>query len=297
MLGVIIEAASGETYHAYVRQHIINELGLTHTGPEYTAAIAGKIVTGYTRRDLNKQRLPIDTIIDTRAMAAATGFYATAEDLSLYGAAHLVGSGRLLGDESKKEMQRVQWSNKFGGEREKYGLGLAIDRVGKRRLFGHGGAFPGHRTKTLIDGQEGLVVVVLTNCIDGDPKAINKGIHAVIDWFNQNSKKASTHNQQQFAGRFMSLWEVIDIVTAGDKIVAANPDSWTPFKNPEVLQYVDDTTLKITKTSAFASGGELIHFTFNDNGQPLKIVNAGCTMLPAETYLKQLQGKEIVSVV
>jgi hypothetical protein len=45
-------------------------------------------------------------------MAAATGFYSTSEDLCSYFTAHFVGSNLLIDDESKKEMQRIQWHAK-----------------------------------------------------------------------------------------------------------------------------------------------------------------------------------------
>ena len=137
LLGLVIEAISGQPYNEYVTAHIVNELGLKNTGPEYTPDIKANLVTGYSRRDVNKSRLPINHA-DTQAMSAATGFYSTAEDLCVYFTAQMVGSGKLLSDESKKEMQRVQWHAVSRGEASNadYGLGLAIELVNKRHTFG-----------------------------------------------------------------------------------------------------------------------------------------------------------------
>ncbi len=294
LLGLVVEAASDEKYNDYVKHHIIDTLGLKNTGPEYEQPISDKFVTGYTRRDLNKQRLPIDNV-DTRAMASATGFFSTAEDLCAYGAAHFWDSDKLLSEESKKEMQRVQWSGKFAGEREEYGLGFGLEEIDERHTVGHGGGFPGQITKTLFDPKEKIVVSVLTNCIDGSAGAINKAIYRIIDWFVKANEKKSVHDLKKFEGRFMTLWSVEEIVAAGDRILAVNPDTWTPFKDPEELEYVNATTLKIKKTSSFSSASELIRFTF-ENGKPVKIVNAGASMYPEEQYLDMLRSKTIISL-
>lgn len=294
LLGLVVESASNKPYNDYVAENIINKLGLKNTGPEYSEKIADKIVTGYTVRDKNKQRLPVDNI-DTRAMSSATGFYATAKDLCVYGAAHYLKNDVLISRESKKEMQKVQWSNKFAGKDETYGLGLEIEEVDGLNLVGHGGGFPGQITQTLIDPVNEIVVCVLTNCRDSKAVSINKGIHGIIKWFGQNYKAKTKHNLHAFEGRFMCLWGTMDIVACGDKIIAIDPEGWSPCKYPEKLKYIDSKTLKIAETSGFSSTGELIHFC-RDNNKVLKIVSAGTTMLPEPDYWAKLNNKQIVSL-
>ena len=46
----------------------------------------------------------------------------------------------------------------------------------------------------------------------------------------------------------------------GDKVVSTYPDSWLPLTTPEELSYVDDSTLKVSKTDSFSSEGELVKF-------------------------------------
>jgi CubicO group peptidase (beta-lactamase class C family) len=178
LLGMIIEAITEQTYHDYVTERIVNVLNLKNTGPEYTQKIDNKLVTGYSRPEINKKRLPIAQI-DTHAMSPATGFYSNGEDLVKYFSAHMVGSKKLLDDESKKEMQRVQWKAQDTGEDEEYGLGIEIEHLDKKTLLGHGGGFPGHITKSYFEPKDKLVVVVLTNGMVTDPQNIGKSIKAL----------------------------------------------------------------------------------------------------------------------
>lgn len=97
LLGLVIEAASGSSYQAYVKEHIIDALGLQDTGVDTDAQAQRRMVTGYTAARLGIPRRALADVV-THAMAPATGFYSTADDLCRYAAAHLLGSGKLLSD-------------------------------------------------------------------------------------------------------------------------------------------------------------------------------------------------------
>lgn len=141
LLGMVIEEVSGRPYHDYVLEHIVRPLGLGSTGPEWEEPGPRPAVVGHTRRDADGQRKVLP-VVNTRAMAPATGFYSTAEDLCRYFTAQMTGSRRLLSDSSKREMQRVHWHVHDPGSEvfRDYGLGLDLERLPSGRVtFGHGG--------------------------------------------------------------------------------------------------------------------------------------------------------------
>jgi D-alanyl-D-alanine carboxypeptidase len=297
LLGMAIESISGTSYNDYVTKHIVTELGLKNTGPEYTSKIENNLVTGYARRDVNKTRLPIAQI-DTRAMSAATGFYSTTEELCKYFTAHFVGSKKLLSDESKKEMQRVQWHAKTPGQEnhEDYGLGLEIEYLKKRKTIGHGGGFPGHITKSIADPKAELVVVVLTNCLGGPASVIAKSIYNIIDYYQDNTPtQKPKHDMAKLEGRYMNLWSMSNIVVTGDKVVSTFPDTWQPLTQPEELEYLNESTLKVTETGSFDSDDELVHFNFKDG--VIESVNYnGSTMWPEATWVKKQKNRNIIKL-
>ncbi len=49
-LGEVIANASGQPYQAFVREHVLSPLGMSHTDFRYTAAVAENAATGYHRR-------------------------------------------------------------------------------------------------------------------------------------------------------------------------------------------------------------------------------------------------------
>src|SRR5262249_46798898 len=117
MLGLIVAAASGQPYHVFVQENIVEALSLENTGPEYDPVRAGDYATGYTALSYADHRIPIDHV-DTAAMAAATGFFSTAEDLVHYVAAHFHGDTRLVSDATKRLMQRAEWKVEGRGDAE-----------------------------------------------------------------------------------------------------------------------------------------------------------------------------------
>lgn len=300
LLGMIIEAASGQTYADYISSNIIESLGLENTGPEYTPEIEDRLATGYTRLESSQTRLPIDNIF-TDAMAPATGIYSTAEDLCRYFSAQFIGSGKLLSDESKKEMQKVQWHayRPSNINNEDYGLGFSIEYLNQRKLISHGGAFPGHATYSIADPKDKLVVTVLINCIDQQAGLIARSLFDIIDYFQNNSSETPTKlATKRLAGRYINLFGMTDIIATGDNLVATYPDSWQPLSYPnslERLEYINQTTLKLVDADSFYAEGELVHFNF-ENDEVQTIVYTGYTMWPSEVWFEKQRSRQQVQL-
>ena len=289
LLGMVIEEVSGLDYHTYVLENIVGPLGLTSTGPEWEEPGPAPAATGHTRRGADGRRRAVP-VVSTRAMAAATGFYSTAEDLCRYFTAHMTGSKQLLSDASKREMQRVHWHVHDPGSElfRDYGLGLDLERLDNgRTAFGHGGGFPGQITRSLADPASGLVVVVLTNCADGPAAEITRGIFKVLDFF-EHHPPAPRARWRGLEGRYANLWEVSDFVGAGTNLVVTSPDTWEPFEKCEQLTPAPGgsgpaTAWRITDTSSFGSAQEQATFTL-DGGSVAELRFGGMSMWPENRW-------------
>lgn len=294
LLGMVVAAVAKQPYNGYVQKNIVDVLGLKNTAPEISTNIRKSLATGYSRKDLNK-RLPIASA-DTRAMSSATGFCSTAEDMCVYFSAHNPQSRKLLGPESKKEMRRIQWRVENNEKPEEYyGLGLEVDYIDGNHLIGHGGGFPGYITKSFYDTKNDVVIVVLTNAIDGGAGAIAKGIYGVINKFDSKMEKPK-QEFSKFEGRFMDLWNLIDVVSVGNKIYAGYPNSWTPFKGAEELEYVDDKTLKVVKANSYSAESELVKYIFDAKNNITKVIYNGVSVFPEDQYLKSIKSKKEITL-
>ncbi|HET7059799.1 MAG TPA: serine hydrolase domain-containing protein [Candidatus Saccharimonadales bacterium] len=294
LLGFLIAEVSGKSYNQYVTDNIIKPLGLKDTGPEYTKSLKGRVATGYTRPDIEgKVRLPIANI-DTRAMSPATGFYSTSNDICKYFTARMVGSGKLLSDKSKRQMQRIHWrAENVGDKKEEYALGLEIEHTKKRRLFGHSGGFPGYITKSFFDPKDELVVTVLTNASATYATYMAKSVVNLVDFFQDNWRPPK-NGLERYEGRLMCSWFIGDIIASGDKLIMGYSDSWSVFDNPDELVRVGDSKFKIAKTSSFGSEGELVKFVLDRDGKINSMRYADVECLPVNEYIAQMSKQKVV---
>ncbi|HXT36289.1 MAG TPA: serine hydrolase domain-containing protein [Chloroflexota bacterium] len=290
LLGLVIEAAGGMSYHEYVKRHIIQPLGLTDTGPELDAHAEARLATGYTVRRYGRPRRPLPHVT-TGALASATGFYSTAEDLCRYAAAHFLGDDTLLSDASKREMQQPYW--KAEQTDQSYGLGFIVCDLGGRRLIGHSGGFPGFITQTLFDPRERLVVTVLTNDSSAAAGLLMRGIMSVIEFAHaprNGPDQGFADLRERFTGRFANEGGVFDVALFGDTLVALSPDADNPVQVTDTLAVEDERTLRITDAPGFGSRGEAVHYTRDAEGKITKVVAGGITSYPLEIFLRRPVG-------
>ena len=287
LLGLVVEAASGQSYNAYVAEHVVDRLGLLDTGPEYDPARAPDYATGYSALALG-ERVPVDHV-DTRDLAAATGFYATAEDLTAYFSAHLPGDERLLSDDAKRSMRRQEWAVDDGG----YGLGLILSTIRDRRLWGHSGGYPGHITRSLFDPEDRLAVSVLTNAVDGPAAELADAFFSVLSLATDPARDTPPApdglDPARFTGQFASLWGVTEVALLGGRLFALHPDQADPASKATPLAVEDATTLRITERSGYGSPGEAIRYTFAPDGTVESVrISSGTTSVPLATWRERI---------
>jgi CubicO group peptidase (beta-lactamase class C family) len=293
LVGLVIEAVTGRSWAEHLREAVLEPLGLQRTGPELDPERLSEYATGYSPRVLG-DRTPIDTI-DTGALASATGFFSTAGDLVRYAAAHVLGDTTLLTDASKRRLHRAQWAVPGGDEH--YGLGFGRQTVGERTLVGHGGGFPGHITRTVLDPADGLTVVVLTNAIDGPAQELATGVVKIVDAALAAHREGTDddgHDLSVFEGRWAGLWGVSDLVDLGGRLRAIVPDQADPTAGIAALEVVDATTARFTETGGYASPGETV-VAHREGGRTAWLRYAGGRRRPLEEQQAWLAGRPRVT--
>ncbi|WP_375426665.1 serine hydrolase domain-containing protein [uncultured Friedmanniella sp.] len=276
LLGLVIEAVTGETFAAAARHQILAPLGLDDTDADYLTERAGDYAAGHSGLSSATRREVLGHV-PTGAMAAATGFTSTATDLVTYFGAHALGDDRLLTDRSKRLQQRLaNVTDPAKPEGVGYGWGMVTERVDDQTLVGHSGGYPGHITKTLLDPTTGLVVSVLTNAIDGPATPLALGVAQLLAGAVPDPDAVPVAEAAlSWTGRYANLWHVIDLAAVGGRLRALSPTSWTPLDGADVL--VDDgpDRLRIESGPGFGSVGEPVE---RDPDRPDRISYAGMSM-------------------
>ncbi len=295
LLGLVIEAASAQPYAEYVSEHIVGRLGLQHTGPDFDPSRAAQYATGYSALAYLDERRPIEHV-DTAAFGAGAGFYSTADDLCRYAAGHVLGDQRLISDASKRRLHRDQWQ--VEGTDEHYGLGFSVNQLGDRRMVGHAGGFPGQITRTMVDPHDGLVVSVLTNCVDGAAEELVRGVVAIVDLALAGNAPgdSDTHNADtsSFTGRFANLFGVIDVVDLGGTLYGLTTNQPDPTTARMTFEVVDADTLLIADTHGYGAPGERVPYT-REGGTVTAVRVGGRSCWPVEGYAERIRAQQRIT--
>ena len=172
LVGEIVAELSGKPYGEYVRENILDPLGMTSTTPEI-GEVQGteRLATGYsaTRRHGDRERVEP---FEGRGIAPAMGFASTVEDLAKFASwqFRLLDSGRheILEANTLREMQRVHYVDP--GWETSRGLGFSVSRRDEKTFVGHGGSCPGHRSNLQMQMDEKIATIAMSNAM------INTGI-------------------------------------------------------------------------------------------------------------------------
>ena len=287
LLGAVLEQVTGRGYAEHVSADLVEPLGLTSTTPDLPAA--GDLVTGYSSLLHAEARVPLPHAA-TRAMAAATGFCSTAEDLTAWFSAHAAGRGELLDDHTKRVAQHAEWTVPgWTGEpsQRQYGLGLILERCGSRALVGHSGGFPGQITKSVLDPAAGLAVSVLTNSVDGPASDLALGVVKLLDLFavEWSERTGETTGLDAFCERWANLWGVLDVVRCGSTLLGIDPSADDPVATPVRLEVVDASTVRVARDGGFGSYAETWSLGHRDDGTPALRTHSGMTMVPLDAHV------------
>lgn len=168
LLGVVIEGASGMRYIDYMREHLFEPAGMTHTGADDPSAIVPKRARGYSPKVYGSfdGQWRNATLMDPSYKLPGGGLLSTAGDLARFAIA--VQSGAVMSRESRELAFQSQKTR--AGAETGYGYGW---NVGKRKdarpgkVIEHGGVQAGFSSELWMLPEKGFAVAILTNLEGG----------------------------------------------------------------------------------------------------------------------------------
>jgi CubicO group peptidase (beta-lactamase class C family) len=167
LLGLIVEAASGQSYEQYLQEHFFTPLKMTGTGYAHNETILPLRACGYTAADgvlANAARIAMSLPYSAGAV------YATVGDL-------LVWDQALYGD---KVLTAASKQQMFTPVLQNYGYGwMMLERSG-HRLITHDGGIDGFASHLARYTDDGVTIVVLCNNASVGAGGIGLGLAAIM---------------------------------------------------------------------------------------------------------------------
>ena len=156
LLGAVLEGASGGSFLTCVRQQVLDPIGMRSTMADEHDRIIVNRGRYYSLANGEVTNSP-DTDLSDRWPSG--GFLSTAEDLALFGSAHLAGNFL------KPRMREMMFTSQrtASGTETGVGLGWRIGVVEGKKVFHHGGDAVGGRAFLLLRPDEEMVVAWVSN--------------------------------------------------------------------------------------------------------------------------------------
>jgi CubicO group peptidase (beta-lactamase class C family) len=185
--GLIVEAASGESYADYVEKHIFDPLEMRHSYTTKAAAIRDGLAVGH--RHWFSLPFPEPDIPIPAGSLPSGQLLSCAEDMAHYLIAHLNGGrygGRhILSEVGVAELHRgaAEW-REMGILVGYYGMGWVSQEIERERIVSHGGNVPNFSAfMGLVPGQKRGVILLLNADPYGLPaitEEIGMGVSALL---------------------------------------------------------------------------------------------------------------------
>lgn len=271
--GLVVEKVSGQPWADYVKKNIFSPLHMDNSSVDQN--VPGLAVP-YGRRmpDGSREILPF---VDARGMGAATGVTSNVEDLAKFISAQFRrgprGPGQVVSSGSWREMLRVRsvednWTSGSG-------LGFDVKRVKDRTYIGHGGGYPGNTTQTLIQLDDKVGVIVLTNTSDSNPGDL---ANKLMETVGKAAAKAGAAKPatvawdptwERFAGLYRGRGGDSQVVVLNKKLVMITPNA--ADLDPSVtLEPLGDGRFRFTAPTGGGVVGEVVRFV-EEAGKPLRM--------------------------
>ncbi|MEN1728694.1 MAG: serine hydrolase [Pseudomonadota bacterium] len=271
LVGEIVEAVSEQPYDDYMREHLLDPLGMTATTTDMPQELRGaELAIGHTmlKRDGTRD---VVAPYQARGIVPAAGYASTVNDLAKFASWQfrtLDGEGDgLLRGSSLREMQRVHWVDQ--DFEMTWGLGFSVRREGNRTYARHGGGCPGYYTEFRLEPSSKIGVIVLTNAIGSTPgdyaaqafEAIGPAIEQALA-----SNEPSERNEAMaaYAGVYGSIWGQTLVVPWEDGLAVVALETSSPAQAMETLRHVEDHTFRRVRSDG--SLGETVRFEVDDSG-------------------------------
>lgn len=259
LAGQIVETVSGETFADYVQHHIFDPLGMKDSSVDRD--VPG-LAVGYGRRmpDGSRAKMPF---IDAKAMGPATGITSTVEDMAKFVSLQFRKGSPVLSTAALREMHRVRvlendWTRGNA-------IGFAVERTRDRVYVGHGGSYPGYKTQTLMQLDDKVGVIVLTNGDDSNPAEMAQHLMRIV---GEAVAKAAAPKKSAVAwdpswGRFAGLYRSANgdtaVVELNSGLVTFNPVGASPEQQNK-LAPIGNGQFRLEAPSGGAAVGEVVRF-------------------------------------
>jgi CubicO group peptidase (beta-lactamase class C family) len=255
LLGMIVSAVSGEVYEDYIRQNILEPLGMNNSGFTMTTDIESRLAKGYGRLIPGEDRQAF-SFVDLKAINPAGGLFTSLSDLSrfVYWQLRLRDRGgqEILKSSTLAEMQRVHWL--FEDWSSGQGLGFMIYHSPTGDIVVHGGQLFGFASFVGIHPEGKLGLILLFNANDADIRHFAQQIFMFVGQALGTALAAPplppdqvNPSWKQYEGSYTGNWGDLEVVVMNDRLALVDTGNSSLMDAVDVLIPISENTFQLAK--------------------------------------------------
>lgn len=265
LLGRVIEAASGRSYVAFLRENLFDPLKMNSTGYDSASPILKHRASGYSRKlFLLVNAAPIDMSIPH----AAGALYSTVDDLFLW-------DQGLLGDTPVPQKTLKEMFTPF---KDGYGYGWLSGKIFGRPMVTHNGGINGFSSSILRLPDDKVCAVALSNVEDPNVAAIARDLAAIAlgeKYTIPGRREAITLDPKvldAYVGRYVvdSPKLTFTVNREGDRLMAQLTGQASYEIYPESETSFFYKVVEASITFAKDKDGRITHLVLHQNGQDVE---------------------------
>lgn len=290
LLGMVIEAVTGEPYRDWIIREVIAKADLRETAPDMPIKKNSLLAQGHTPRLPLDRRLVIPGDTPTHAIAPAAGFVSTAADVARF-FAQLAPNAKhsMLSVASRREMTRRLWRNPHATLESHYGLGIMSGSLAGWDWFGHTGGLHGYISRTAVIPAADIAISIFTNATDGPAPIWVDGAIQILRTFA--TRGAPKKRVRDWSGRYWSSWRVFDLVPVGDRVLVATPQAYNPFMDVAEIAVTGKDNGQIVAAEGYSSFGEAARLDRSAAGKITGVWLGGSHLQPEKAVAAELTRK------
>lgn len=278
LAGEIVAQLSGQPYGGYIRQHILDPLGMDDTSTEIPAELWGdRMAVGYGGNTRERIRRPMP-MFQARGIAPAAGFASTVEDLAKFASWQIrlleEGGEEILQRNTLREMQRVHWLDP--NWRTTRGLGFSVWRTDDKTFVGHGGSCPGYLSHFALRPQEKFAAIFMVNALGLSSSLYTRQAYQIVGSAiakavaSPGEGEAPDPELERYTGAYGSSWggESVVLVWEGQLAMVS-----LPTENPlgGLTKYKKTGEHTFRRVRSDEELGEALVFTLGEDGEVLRM--------------------------
>ncbi len=265
LLGYIIERVTGKPNEKVIRERILQPLGMTSSGFDFTHLQNSNKANGYF--SLTAGSANPAPVVDSTIAYSAGAMYSTAGDL--YKWERAIYTNKILTPES--------WKATFTPYKKKYGYGWNIDTMYNKLLTAHSGGIHGFSSFLVRFPQDELAIILLSNASSPGLSKLAKNIAAIA--FNQPFEMPAPNKEvlidssllQQYVGEYKLAPTFSIIITANGSQLTAQATGQPaaeiyPQKENVFFYKVVDAQIEFEKDN----NGKVKSLTLHQSGVKMK---------------------------